>query len=182
MLKLCLAHNRQDYRSLIILGRLLGLRIHEAMRIDTATARAALKTGEITVKGKGGRVRSVPINEDARIVLEDALKGTKSGQKLFVPEGKETHVAIHDLQKFICKHRDEIRVPDSDKKPPMTFHGVRHSYVVEHYTRLRLEGDTHLLACKKLAPLLGHSRPDIVCLYLPRAVQSQFGDGGDDDV
>ena len=60
----------------IILARYAGLRLHEALRIDTATAKKALEDGLITVKGKGGKVREVPINESIRMELEKFLKIT----------------------------------------------------------------------------------------------------------
>jgi len=50
--------------------------LHEVLRIDTSIARKALKDNFITIKGKGGKVREVPINESVRIVLEKALEKT----------------------------------------------------------------------------------------------------------
>lgn len=46
----------------------MGLRIHECFRIDTAAAERALRENALTVKGKGGKVRTVPI-EDERILM-----------------------------------------------------------------------------------------------------------------
>ena len=48
------------------MGRFAGLRIHECFRIDTATVERALKENAITIKGKGGKMRTIPI-EDERI-------------------------------------------------------------------------------------------------------------------
>jgi integrase len=159
------------------LARHAGMRIHEVMRLDAATARKALKTGILTFKGKNGLWRSVPINEQVRIALRDSLAHTKPGQKLFVPEGEKTHEVIKELEAFIREHREMLRFPDSDGKPPITFHGLRHTYVAEHYTRLRKNGDSDKEACKKLAPLLGHKRPEIVHAYLTKALVAQFGEG-----
>jgi len=177
MLLECIGANRLDYASCMAIARHAGLRIHEVMRLDAATARNALKTDILTFRGKGGLWRSVPINEQVRIALRDALACTKPGQKLFVPDDKKTDAAIYELQKFIREHRAKFRFPDSDGRVPITFHGLRHTYVKEHYTRLRLAGDTDLAACKKLAPLLGHKRPEIVHAYLTKALVAQFGDG-----
>lgn len=44
--------------------------------MDTAIARAALQDGFLTIKGKGGKVREVPINETIRIELAALLKIT----------------------------------------------------------------------------------------------------------
>jgi site-specific recombinase XerC len=121
----CFGAQRQDYEACIVIARHAGLRIHEVMKIDTAIARDALKTGKITIKGKGGRVRSVPINEQIRIELDSFLKITKPGQKLFVPEDKDTHTVIKEFQRFIRKHRQRIPPPDSGRTAKLTFHGLR---------------------------------------------------------
>jgi len=182
MLLECVGADRLDYASCMALARHLGMRIHEVLRLDAAAARSALKTGILTFKGKGGMWRSVPINEQARIALRDALTCTKPGHKLFVPDDKATDKAIYELQKFIREHRAKFRFPDSDGRVPITFHGLRHTYVAEHYTRLRRAGDTDLAACKKLAPLLGHKRPEIVHAYLAKELIARFENGGDGDV
>ena len=43
-------------------------------------------------------------------------------------------------------------------------------------------GDTDLAACRKLAPLLGHKRPEIVHAYLTKELIARFENGGGDDV
>lgn len=62
MLDIALASGRNDFVSVLYLGRFAGLRIHECFRIDTATAAKAVKEKAITIKGKGGLVRTVPLN------------------------------------------------------------------------------------------------------------------------
>jgi len=109
------------------IARYAGLRLHEVMRIDTAIARRALKNNFITIKGKGGKIRDVPINENIRVIFEKYLKLTPAGHKLFVPKGKKTHVAKTELQNFINTHRKFVTAPDSDREAPITFHGLRHN-------------------------------------------------------
>ena len=62
------------------------------MRIDTAATKKAIRDGIITVKGKGGKMREIPINESISIELEKLLKVTPPGQKLFVSPDKATHI------------------------------------------------------------------------------------------
>ena len=87
------AQNR--YICALALARFAGLRLHECFRIDTATARQALREKAITIKGKGGKVRTVPI-EDARIsmTLCPLLAKTRNGGKLLVPDNLPTHTAM----------------------------------------------------------------------------------------
>ena len=179
MLLECVGADRLDYASCMALARHLGMRIHEVLRLDAATARKALKTGILTFRGKNGLWRSVSINEQVRIALRDSLAHTKPGQKLFVPEGEKTHTIINDLETFIREHRAKLRFQDADGRAPITFHGLRHTFVKEHYTRLRRAGDTDLAACRKLAPLLGHKRPEIVHCYLAKDLVARFEKSGE---
>ena len=110
------------------LARYAGLRIHEYFRIDTATAERALRENAITIKGKGGKVRTVLINEQITIAMRKQLERTPRGHKPLVPDDMPTDRAINHLQFFIMRYRDEVRDADSDR--PITFHGLRHTYAV----------------------------------------------------
>jgi len=94
MIKACWRANREDFEACIVIARYAGLRLHEVFRIDTAIARNALRNGYITIKGKGGLVRNVPINHTIRIEFEKFLKTTPPGNKLFAPKGTRTHIAM----------------------------------------------------------------------------------------
>lgn len=159
------AMDHWDYVLALYLARYAGLRIHECFRIDTATAEQALRENAITIKGKGGKVRTVPI-EDERItmMLEKLLKQTPRGEKLLVPKGVHTDRAINHLQFFIMRHRDEVRTVNSDR--PMTFHGLRHTYAAEKYQELVNSGKSPLDAHFEVSRLLGHERPDVTNIYL----------------
>ena len=132
MLGRALGDDRWDYILALYLGRFAGLRIHECFRIDTATAEQALRENAITIKGKGGKVRTIPI-EDERITthLKKQLKRTERGQQLLVPDGMPTDRAIHQLQLFIYSNRGDFQ---EDANRPLTFHGLRHTYAAERST------------------------------------------------
>ena len=164
MLGKALAEDRYDFILALYLARYAGLRIHECFRIDTATAERALRENAITIKGKGGKVRTVPINEQIAIAMRKQLDRTPRGHKLLVPEGMHTDRAITLLQLFIMKHRDEVRDEDSDR--PMTFHGLRHTYAAEKYRELVDSGRSALDAHFEVSRLLGHERADVTNIYL----------------
>lgn len=155
---------REDYVSILYLGRLAGLRIHECFRIDTATASKAIREHAIIIKGKGGLVRTVPISRHLENHLQFHLSQTSRGSKLFVPKGKQTHEAIKELQAFIWIHRTIAQDPDSTR--PMTFHGLRHTYAAEQYLNLIRAGRTPYEARKAVSKLLGHGRDDVTKIYL----------------
>jgi len=142
----------------------LGLRIHECFRLDTAATEAALRSGVLTVKGKGGKIRTVPINESVRIELKKMLAVTPQGHKLFVPDGVRTDLAINHFQQFLCKVRPQIQNEGSVR--PMTHHGLRHSYAARTYRELLEKGVAPLDASYQVSRLLGHERPDVTNIYL----------------
>lgn len=164
MLGKALAENRCDYILAFYLARYAGLRLHECFRLDTAAAEDALRKIAITVKGKGGKTRTIPINKPIAIALRERLARTERGHKLLVPDDMDTDYAMYRLQQFIRDHREEIQDPDSDR--PMTFHGLRHTYAAETYTKLIQQGKSPLDAKYEVSRLLGHERADVTNIYL----------------
>ena len=164
MIGVCWEEKNDIFEACIVIARYAGLRLHEVFRIDTAIARAALKTDYITIKGKNGLVRDVPINDTIRIELEKFLKLTPSGHKLFVAKDMQTHIAMKELQNFINAHRKSVQ--DADSTRPMTFHGLRHSFAAEAYQKLINAGKSEYEARKQVSLLLGHRRDDVTKIYL----------------
>lgn len=161
-----MAEEREDYILALYLARYAGLRIHECFRMDTAAAERALRENALTVKGKGGKVRIVPIEDDRiTMMLQRLLEKTERGHKLLVPDGVPTDRAINGMQQFIIRHRDAICDPITPDRR-ITFHGLRHTYAAEKYTSLVNGGMTHLDAHFTVSRLLGHERPDVTDIYL----------------
>jgi integrase len=157
--------NRPDYVQILILGRYAGLRIHEVFRLDAAAAHNALRTGTLTVKGKGGRIRTIPVGTEVAACLRNALRNTVPGHKLFVPDDVPTDQAIYDLQDFLRRYRSDVSL-DPNREVPLTFHGLRHTFAAEQYARLLAAGASPLDAHLAVSHLLGHSRPDVTNIYL----------------
>ena len=164
LLRLARLGGWSGYAACFILAWEIGLRIHEIFRIDTATARDAIKRSAITIKGKGGKVRTIPLSDVAAQVLKECIKATPTGHKLFVPAGKQTHVAIKELQKFIRDHRDAIQRPG--REVPLTMHGGRHAYAARTYQELVDSGVDEDSAKRTVSKRLGHERKDVTDIYL----------------
>ena len=160
----CMESKHSDFEACIVIARYAGLRIHEVMKIDTAIARAALKNDFITIKGKGGKVRDVPINHTIHVVLRNALERTLQGEKLFVPKDRHTHEVIKELQTFIAYHRKSVQ--DEDSTRPMTFHGLRHTCAAEWYKDLIAKGNSDYQARLQVSNWLGHERDSVTNIYL----------------
>ncbi|MHB1630077.1 MAG: tyrosine-type recombinase/integrase [Bacilli bacterium] len=134
----------------------LGARTHEVHRIDVAAARQATKTNEITLKGKNGLVRQVPVSDRAFEILLRNLDICSPGQKLFVEENEKTHEAIARIQDYIYQNRVN----------PISGHGLRHMRAQIWYRELREKGLSEHEAKLQVSWWLGHSRVDVVEIYL----------------
>ena len=164
LLAAALKEDRYDYILAFYLARYAGLRIHECFRIDTAIAENALRENAITIKGKGGKVRTVPINDAIAVAFRKQLSRTDRGHKLLVPDDMPTDDAIYRIQKFLLDHRKELQ--DEGDSRPLTFHGLRHAYAAEKYQKLVDGGMPALTAHLTVSQLLGHERPDVTDIYL----------------
>ena len=179
-LELCREAGKESFADVAQLARHLGLRIHEAFWLDTATAEKALRTGILTVKGKNGKWRDLPVEEPELSLLKRCLKGTRRGHKLFVPDEVATHRQIEAAQHFLLSLRKLVRDPGSTS--PLTYHGLRHNYAVERYNRIRdaqlatgaSENDADHEARQQVSRLLGHERLEVTRIYL--ASLQQTGD------
>lgn len=107
---------------------------------------------------------TMDIDKSIRIVLKQHLEITPAGQKLFVPEGKKTHIAKTELQNFIALHRKDICDEGSNRN--LTFHGLRHTCAAEWYKKFIAEGKTDSEAKRMVSKLLGHEREDVTRIYL----------------
>ena len=159
----CREVDRTDYADIATLTYYVGLRIHEVCRLDTAAVEAWERTGVLTVKGKGGRVRSVPVEAGAaKQALRDRRAAVQRGHKLFAPDDTATDAYIHAFQAFLREHR-----PDQGANPrPLTHHGMRHSYAVRQYRAAVDSGASEYRAKLDVSKLLGHGRADVTDVYL----------------
>ena len=159
----CREEGREDYAAIATLTFYVGLRIHEACRLDTAAVEAWERSGMLTVKGKGGRVRSVPVEAGAaKQALRDRKAAVQRGHKLFVPDDVATDAYIHAFQAYLREHR-----PDQGTNPrPLTHHGMRHSYAARQYRAAVDSGASEYRAKLDVSHLLGHGRADVTDVYL----------------
>lgn len=161
--------NRQDVIDFAILGRHMGLRIHEIARLSRTDIERAEKTGIITIKGKGGLKRNLDWSLVRCIAKEVLMRRTAAvdrGEKLFVPRGVKTHQVIKSVQNFIYDHRHQYqgdhRLTRAEEqymrilgitqyKAQLTFHGLRHTYAREElFKRLGIDDYQDIEAVKAL--------------------------------
>lgn len=165
--RICIECGHEDFADIALLCKKMGLRIHEVHRLDTAAVEAAHRSEDqaLEVKGKGGKIRRVPV-EDAEVweVLDKWKGRVPRGHKLFVADDVPTDVAIKRAQQFLVRVRPDVQDADSDR--PMTYHGLRHCYAARKYEQLVAEGKGALDAHLEVSRLLGHERPEVTDIYL----------------
>lgn len=149
------------YGDMVRLSSQLGLRLHEVCRLDKGHLRQALQEGKISIKGKGGLVRDVPVGDIS--LIQKLYDNTSRGNKVFIREEEQTHRVIKNIQMFIYNNQDKFAL-DKDKK--LTFHGLRHYYCQSRYKELIRSSLTDLQARKIVSRELGHYRVSITDIYL----------------
>jgi len=120
-----------------------GLRLSEALQLNKSHVK---DTDNIRITGKGGKVRSIPLIESAKIAI-DKLLNVNPDQEMNSPlfmglKGKR--LSSRQVQKTIEEVRNKLSLPKT-----VTPHSLRHSFA------------THLLEkgvdLRTLQELLGHS-------------------------
>ncbi|ACV62290.1 integrase family protein [Desulfofarcimen acetoxidans DSM 771] len=157
---------RQDVAFTMRLAQHAGLRIHECLRLSKEDAEAALRTGILHVKGKGGRERDLKLSSEALQALSEAsVRINNDAGKLFVRPGQKTHSAKKSIEGFISKHRDKFRELE-DREKNMTFHGLRHTFARKEYFQRIDRGMDIQRALVEVSRILGHNRPEVTKIYL----------------
>lgn len=152
---------QERYGYMVRLSSQLGFRLHEVCRLDKCHLRQALEEGKISIKGKGGLVRDVPVRD--KILVQKLYDDTKRGDKVFIKGDEQTHKVIKNIQMFIYNNQDKFVL---DKNKQLTFHGLRHFYCQNRHKELIQHGLTDLQARKIVSRELGHYRISITEIYL----------------
>ncbi|WP_394871280.1 tyrosine-type recombinase/integrase [Clostridium butyricum] len=152
---------QERYGDMVRLSSQLGLRIHEVCRLNKSHLRQALQEYKITIKGKGGLVRDVPVRD--KTLIQKLYNNTQRGEKVFIKQGEQTHRVIKNIQMFIYNNQDKFAL---DKDKQLTFHGLRHFYCQNRHKELMQHGLTDLQARKIVSRELGHYRINITEIYL----------------
>lgn len=147
--------------STISFAATFGLRIHETIRLDRDHLTRALRDDYLTIKGKGGLLREIPMTTKGRLLIQDTLVTASSG-KLFVSDGQKAHQVIKHIENWIYTHRSHFTQGDRT----LTYHGLRHTYAQERYAyhveRLHDEYAARLTVSREL----GHGRDEVTRIYL----------------
>ncbi len=170
---------RMDAKYAIKLGSEFGLRIEEICRVRLDHIMKAIRYDELTVKGKGGQVRAVPVKTAEQKALLTELYNYARKNKLqsieyiVSPTGKHgVRKEMKSLENWLITHRKKFTVAnrttfvkdgDKPRSETLTWHGLRYYYAQNEYKRNIDAGVRR--AKHKTSETLGHHRPDITNTY-----------------
>lgn len=162
-------------RDIMILCRTMGLRISEAVCMRRSQAEKALRTGLYHVQGeaKNGLHRHVPLSPEARSLLADRLPSIHRGARLFVPQDAQAHRIVLSIEKYLESHRVAVtslegvsrRINVKGEVNPLTFHGLRYSYVQERMVAEQAKGFSWEAAAQIVTQEVGHGRIEVIRIY-----------------
>lgn len=157
------------------ISRTMGLRVSEAVCMRRSQAEKALRTGHYEVLGeaKNGMHRSVPLSPEVHQLLIDRLPNIERGGRLFIAEGEKAHQVVNRIEKHLERYRGAIetlegatkRIDISNEVNPLTFHGLRYSYVQDRMTDLQAGGLSWKAAAKIVTQEVGHGRIEVIKVY-----------------
>lgn len=168
LLNLARKSKNPEIADILSLAREQGLRIHEVVRSDRIDAEKAFRENTLTVKGKGGLVRKVPLRDQTKSILKDAMNRVNRGHKLFVYDNDKAHQVIQRVQDFVRNNRQKVLDPANTRPQgiEITTHSFRHAYAKEEYDRFIENGMSEKSARYEVSKLIGHSREDVTRIYL----------------
>ena len=169
------ADTANDVSCILPLCRTMGLRITEAVAMKRSQAEHALRTGVYQVKGeaKNGLHRAVPLSPEARAVLARRTSEIERGGLLFVRDGEKVHQAVNRCEKLLERHREGVTTAEGREQRlyngncnELTFHGLRYGYVQDRVSEEMAKGFTFEQAATFVTKEIGHSRVEIVRVYM----------------
>jgi integrase len=173
---IALEYAQKDVADCMTLARTMGLRVTEAAAVSRTQAEQALRTGIYQVKGeaKNGKHRQVPLSPEGRRVFENRLTNTPRGARLFVRPGDKTHQVVNRMEKFLEYHREKVVTSEGIEKRidtrdgsqrPLTFHGLRYSYVQQRMEEEMGKRFTEAQAALIVSREVGHERINVIAIY-----------------
>ncbi len=135
-----------------------GLREREVAGLSIGDIEIGERKGVVTIRnGKGGKRRSVPLNNDARIALVEWLKIRGEGSNLFIGKGN-VDLGVRGIQRRIKDIGSEAKLGN------VTPHVLRHTFC-----KRMLNNNASTLGSSALitvAELAGHARLDTTRRYV----------------
>lgn len=183
---LAVSMKRYDVAYGMAVSYYFGLRIDEVAKMKLEHLETALKNGELYVKGKGGKVRYVPIDIDRqrnllnRILVMSKERYLKPTEFVFsnnIKHGVKRQAdsfqnwIYNHAHKFIDENREQkSKTGFKPNSKTITWHGLRYSYaqwIKRYYT-----DNGYKNVDKRVIQNLGHERKNMTSQYLAEIKKS----------
>ena len=180
-IKVATSMGRMDACHAIYISFAFALRIEEVCRVRREDIEKAITYDGLTIKGKGGQVRTYPVEfEIQKKVLRYFYDYAKKNNLLphdciISPRGKGgVEKQINSLENWMYTNRHKFAVPNREdeirdgKKPrskSLTWHGLRYARAQLQYEKYKAEGREN--PRKMTSMVLGHNRDTVTPVYLP---------------
>lgn len=145
-------HQRDAY--LVIFLMHTGLRVAEAKALDVDDLTMGERSGTVTVRGKGNKVRQVPLNLEARRAAREwlTLRGELGGGRAVFISQSGKRLTARSIQRIVWELGRRAKIES------LTPHVLRHTFA----KRLGESG----VGIDRIATLMGHTSIDTTRIYM----------------
>ena len=151
--------SRRRDASFVLLLWHTGLRVSEAIGLTKRDVQLSERKGQVTVRGKGTKQRTVPLNAEARQALQAwlAVRPQTADDVLWVSTQTDQALTIRTVQHVLQRYGRAAHIDD------LTPHVLRHVF-----GKNLIDAEVSL---EKVAALLGHSNLNTTRIYLTPSEQ-----------
>lgn len=151
--------SRRRDASLVLFLWHTGLRVSEAIALTKRDVQVSERKGQVTVRGKGTKQRTVPLNSEARQALQAwlAVRPTTADDALWVSTQTDQALTIRTVQHAFQRYGRAAHIDN------LTPHVLRHVF-----GKNLIDAEVSL---EKVAALLGHSNLNTTRIYLTPSEQ-----------
>lgn len=136
--------------AIVLMLRYTGLRASEVAGLQLADVTIGDRSGEVVVRGKGSKIRDVPLNVDVRRALNDYLAERGKDPGPLWLSGRSDHLGADAIHHLVTKY---ARLAGVRATP----HTLRHTFA-----KTTLSAGNDLVT---VSTLLGHARIDTTAIY-----------------
>jgi site-specific recombinase XerD len=151
--------SRRRDASLVLFLWHTGLRVSEAIALTKRDVQLSERKGQVTVRGKGTKQRTVPLNSEARQALQAwlAVRPTTTDDALWVSTETDQALTARSIQHLLQRYGRAAHIDD------LTPHVLRHCF-----GKNLIDAEVSL---EKVAALLGHSNLNTTRIYITPSEQ-----------
>ena len=140
--------------SLVLVLWHTGLRVSEVIAMRRSDVQLSERKGQVTVRGKGTKQRTVPLNAEARQALQDwfEVRPETETTAIWISPDTGDELTVRSVQRVLQRYGRAAHIDD------LTPHVLRHSF-----GKALIDAQVSI---EKVAALLGHSNLNTTRIYI----------------